>query len=368
MFKLFFLLCITLSITLRISAQTTVPSTAKALSTLKSLDALFQGEVRSKVAPPFQTGLKNLRAAYKASLDTSLKRHSSAGELDAALAVKEEMTRFASEGKVPGADASESNGEILRLRTAWRVEMSRLNEQRQSAMKPILEAHTARLRGLEVQLTKAMNLDAAKAVREILTALVATGEVNPPIRPLASEVANTPVEPKTKPQSSNLQKPVAIRAEDAQASIAAEIKTLPEEDQNVVKGLKFSLPEPAPLDSRHWTYIKGRIQVINSSPRNTITDKLKIEMLILCRNKDNESQVIRCVAGLEIPDKGKQVIDVSFREQNALFAKLIGNQKAPFLDSYTTVRYGGIVIAQFHGKPGSSSPKEWWKNEDLIYR
>jgi hypothetical protein len=162
-------------------------------------------------------------------------------------------------------------------------------------------------------------------------------------------------------------RPQTLRSEDKDRSLDQAIAHLPEEDQQAIKGLRFSQPEPSPIDSRGYTYIKGQIQVSNTGPKAAITDKLQLEMRMLCRNRDKEWSVIRCVTGFDVTDKGKQVVKVSFGQYNDLFDKLNGDRKTELHDSYTVVRYSGITVFESPCKTLSSLPTEWWKDDRLVY-
>lgn len=325
---------------------------------------IFESEMRSKADLPFSSGVKNLETAYRNSLDTALKNHATNGNLDEALALKEELQAFSTQGTLPESDAPETSSEIKRLRMAWRVEMNRLHEQRSSAMKPVVEAHATRLRGLILELTKKMKLDEAKKVKERLTTVLAMENGTLVIQKLPVNNAVKPLDAKLNP-AVPAEKSGGTKTGDQKPGDTVAINSLPEEDQKIVNGLKFANLELAPLDTRHWTYIKGRVQVTNSSSRHTITDKIQVESRMLCRNNDNEWSIIHSVAGLDIADKGQQFVEFSFPVKNQLFTKYTGDIRAPLFDSYTKIRYGGITIAVFHSKPELSDPKDWWKGKSL---
>ena len=146
------------------------------------------------------------------------------------------------------------------------------------------------------------------------------------------------------------------------------IKALPPEDQEVVKTLKFSLPEAAPIHTRGLTYIKGTIQATVTGPNHSITDKLEIEMRMLCRSKDMVYSVIWCVRKFDINDRGRHVVNISFSENNDLFAKLHVKRDAKLFDTYTVVRYQKVPIYESPAKGFPGAPKDWWKDEALVYK
>lgn len=158
-------LCALLAIgTQRASAQDTQPA-APAIPELARLEELFAKEESAKVDVAYGTELQKANQAYRSGLEAALKRLAGAGLLDDAVAVKEELKRFSDTETVPDADDPQTHREVARLRKAWRTEVSRLQKQRSLGMKPVIEAHLARLRQLELDLTRALKLDEAKVVK-----------------------------------------------------------------------------------------------------------------------------------------------------------------------------------------------------------
>jgi len=145
-------------------AQDPQPS-APAIPELARLEELFAKEESEKVDLIHGAELQKVNKAYRSALEACLKRFAGAGQLDEAVAVKEELKRFSDAETIPDTDEPRTNPEVARLRKAWRMDISRLQKQRSLGMKPIIEAHLRRLRQLELDFTRALKLDEAKAVK-----------------------------------------------------------------------------------------------------------------------------------------------------------------------------------------------------------
>lgn len=146
-------------------------------ASLAGLESAYEREVKDKVDVKCDAEYQKLNNAYRQTLETSLKRVAGTGLLDEALAMKNEITRFSASNTVPAVDEASVTAEVARVRKAWRTESERIEKQRAIDRKPVLAAYLERLRLLEVELTKALKLDEATAVRAKREALMAANPV-----------------------------------------------------------------------------------------------------------------------------------------------------------------------------------------------
>jgi hypothetical protein len=132
----------------------------------KQAEAAFDSELRQKVEPPYEEGIKALRARYRQAIEAALKSASSMGRLDESLALKEELLHTVKGDSVPETDEPGTNSEVVRLRGIWRQEKERMDKERNARLKGIAEQHDAVMRRIEERLTRELKLEEAKAVRE----------------------------------------------------------------------------------------------------------------------------------------------------------------------------------------------------------
>ena len=132
----------------------------------KQAEAAFDSELRQKVEPPYEEGIKALRARYRQAIEAALKSASSMGRLDESLALKEELLHTVKGDSVPETDEPGTNSEVVRLRGIWRQEKERMDKERNARLKGIAEQHDAVMRRIEERLTRELKLEDAKAVRE----------------------------------------------------------------------------------------------------------------------------------------------------------------------------------------------------------
>jgi hypothetical protein len=162
-------------------AQQTQPAAAN----LKELQFLHEVEVAEKAGGPYKEGVARLNAAYLTGLERELAAAKNAADLAAAVALDAEIKRLANNEALPASD--ENSGEPLKkLRAIYRGELGKLDAKRTATEATLREPFMAQLKALETSLTKAGDLEEAKAVLDYRTALASGG------MPAASNQASTP--------------------------------------------------------------------------------------------------------------------------------------------------------------------------------
>jgi hypothetical protein len=109
------------------------------------------------------------------------------------------------------------------------------------------------------------------------------------------------------------------------------------------------------------TFIKGHVKLRNAASTRLVTGKMEVEIWLLFKNKDKKWGVINAKAPLDVPDKGPQTVNVSFKGYNHDIVNLTGDKDTKPDDAYVVVRYLGAVIYEQPAKQPSRVPKEWWK-------
>jgi hypothetical protein len=167
-------------------------------SELERLEAAHAKEVSDKIDAPFLAGLQRLNDSYRLTLDNAMKKAVAQGELDDTVACQTELKRFAAENNVPDQDAPGLNAGVAKLRAAWRAEAARLTKARAAGLQPLAAAHLANLRTLEKELTRAVKIDDALAVRARISALSAQAAAAP-VEATTPATATPPIAPPSAP-------------------------------------------------------------------------------------------------------------------------------------------------------------------------
>jgi hypothetical protein len=147
-----------LSAALPLAAQTDLPE-------LRVLQLEYQNAVDSRVTDPHNAALAKLDARYLGGVENGLAAATAAGDLESALSLEAEKKRIASKEALP-ADDEQASKALRKLRGIYRVELAKLDAQRLTNYRPVLTEHLAKLKKLEIDLTKATRLADAKAVMD----------------------------------------------------------------------------------------------------------------------------------------------------------------------------------------------------------
>ena len=350
---------------------------------IATTDAQWQAAFKRDVTDVHDVELNKVKLRFPNLLETGIAKASAAGDLNGALALRSEQKRFGDTQVFPEKDEDGDAASVKAIRAAIRAQLAKLEKDTGARAKALHTKYDTMLAQAQTQLTQHQRLDDALLVKnkrdevaaewitpEITAALAAAEQPKP--SPVSTASPRTPVKgvitgadagkdtlPKMGPagQRNALNSPV----QSALGSLSVE-------DQQIVEGLRFSNPEAAPLDTRGLTYIKGRLMAVNPSPKHSITDALVVEMRMLCRNGDKVWSVIATARPFDINDTGKQLINISFPLGNDLIAKLNGNRNGKLYDAYTVVHYKGVLIYEAPGKNAQGRPKDWWKDDTLIYK
>jgi hypothetical protein len=314
---------------------------------IAATDAPWQAAFKRDVADVHEAELNKVKLQYLTALDDGLKKASAASDLKGALALRNEQKRSSDTQALPEKDEDSDTAPVKAIRAKIRTQLAQVERSRALRAKALHAKYDQVLAQAQTQLTKAQRLDDALLVEkrreEVKAAWLGGAEV---------------VASRSEPPESAKKEKLAPNALDS----------LSIEDQQVVKSLSFSHPEAAPLDTRTFTYIKGRFGVENSGPKRSITGALVVEMRMLCRNKDKAWSVIAASRPFDVNDAGEQSINVSFPQGNDLLAKLNGSRNEKIHDSYTAIRYKGVLVYEVPGQNAQGVPKDWWKDDTLIYK
>jgi hypothetical protein len=180
-----------------IAAVAGLPWTCRAQGSpdLKTLQFEYDVQIAEEGTGPYRAGVAKLNTAYQTSLTRELNNAKSAGDLEGAVAIDAEIKRLSNQEALPAGD--DAIGEPLKkLRAIYRGELAKLEAQRLMNEARVRAPFEAKLKELEVALTKAGRLEEAVAALEYRKGLA-----SPPAKPLAPITApiakaTTPAAPK----------------------------------------------------------------------------------------------------------------------------------------------------------------------------
>ncbi|MBK8037450.1 MAG: hypothetical protein IPK22_09990 [Verrucomicrobiaceae bacterium] len=139
------------------------PATTQRLEILRTA---YEAAYAKEVAAAHTTALTDLDAKYTAALDRALAAATQAGQLDTALALRDEKKRLADAAPLP-ADDFAAPETLKTLRLTYRSALASLELKRDQSAVPVKAKYDAALEALQIELTKAADLDGAVAVKTL---------------------------------------------------------------------------------------------------------------------------------------------------------------------------------------------------------
>ncbi|MBK8037449.1 MAG: hypothetical protein IPK22_09985 [Verrucomicrobiaceae bacterium] len=151
---------------------------ASAQSTLPALQQSYEKAVADKATAPHLAAVAELNQKYSAAIDRLTTAATQAGDLDTALALREEKSRLLPEGSLP-EDSETTPAALKAARATYRQQVAALQAARDAATQPLKDHFTTLLQSLLTQTTQAGKLDEALAIREKIASL-SSGPANTP--------------------------------------------------------------------------------------------------------------------------------------------------------------------------------------------
>ena len=195
-----FALLLALSVTALAQENVAPPPQSEMQKWIAATDAQWQAAFNRDVTDVVAAEFKKLGSQYVASLETAIAKASGAGDLDGAVALRNEQKRFAETNVFPEQDLGGEAASVKQIRAAIRTQLAKLDKDNAARTKALHAKYDQVLAQAQTQLTQRQRLDDAllvKAKREevsaawltsaILTALEksdpasATGAQKPPV-------------------------------------------------------------------------------------------------------------------------------------------------------------------------------------------
>lgn len=190
-----------------ISTLAQTPATSQRLTALRTA---YEAAYQKEVATFHSTSLANLDAKYSAALERALVTATQAGQLDTAVALRDEKKRLADKAALP-ADDFAAPETLKTLRLTYRSALASLEVKRDQLAAPVKAKYDAALEALQTELTKAGDLDGAIAIRTTREGLK-TEKAEPTTPPqIVKNEPGKPAPPAGKPSKPAAEDPEAAR-------------------------------------------------------------------------------------------------------------------------------------------------------------
>lgn len=146
---------------------------------LPDLQQSYEKAVAEKATAPYEAAIAALNQKYSAALDRLTANATQAGDLDTALALRDEKKLLLPGGTLP-EDTDSTPAALKAARATYRQQAAALRVARAAAAQPLKDHFITLLQGLLTQTAQAGRLDEALIIREKIASLGVISERTPP--------------------------------------------------------------------------------------------------------------------------------------------------------------------------------------------
>ncbi len=132
---------------------------------IETTDAQWQAAFKRDVADWQEAELNKAKVQYIAALEEGIKKVSATGDLNGALALRNEQKRFGDTQHFPEQDDAADPAAVKQIRAVIRAQLAKVNADRATRAQALHTKYDAALAQAQVQLTKAQRLDDALLVQ-----------------------------------------------------------------------------------------------------------------------------------------------------------------------------------------------------------
>ena len=147
------------------AAPAAAPAQTEMQKWIATTDAQWQATFNRDVTDVHAAELKKLAQQYAASLEAAITKASGAGDLDGAVALRNEQKRFAETNVFPEQDLGGEAASVKQLRAAIRTQLAKLEKDHATRAKALHAKYDQVLTQAQTQLTQRQRLDDALLVK-----------------------------------------------------------------------------------------------------------------------------------------------------------------------------------------------------------
>ena len=203
-----FALLLVLSVTAH-AQENPAPPQSEMQKWIGTTDAQWQAAFKRDVSDVHETELGKLKLQFLTLLEAAITKASGAGDLDGAVALRNEQKRFGDSNVFPEQDLADEAASVKQLRAGIRVQLARVDKDNAARTKALHVKYDQVLAQAQTQLTQRQRLDDALLVKAKRDE-VAAAWITPAIKS-ANEKAEPAAPPSVAAQKSPTPKAIAER-------------------------------------------------------------------------------------------------------------------------------------------------------------
>ena len=164
-YPVFFSMLMALSMTAHAQENPAPPPQSEMQKWIAATDAQWQAAFKRDVSDVQETELGKLKLQFLTSLEAAVTKASGAGDLDGAVALRNEQKRFGDSNVFPEQDLAAEAASVKQLRAGIRVQLARVDKDNAARTKALHVKYDQVLAQAQTQLTQRQRLDDALLVK-----------------------------------------------------------------------------------------------------------------------------------------------------------------------------------------------------------
>ncbi len=141
------------------------PAQSEIQKWIATTDAQWQATFKRNVTDVREAELNKVKARFQSSLDAAIAKASASGNLDGAVALRNEQERFFDTKTIPEQDLATEAASVQQLRALVRIALTKLEEDHTARVGALYHKYDQVLAQLQTQLTQRKRLDDALEVK-----------------------------------------------------------------------------------------------------------------------------------------------------------------------------------------------------------
>jgi hypothetical protein len=142
-----------------------IPTQSEMQKWITTTDAQWQAALKRDVIDVREAELSKLKQQIGLALDAAISKASGAGDLDAAIAFRDERKRFAESGALPEQEGATEAASLKQVLAPFRIQLARLEKENALRTKALYDKYDQLLSQAQTQLTQHGKLDDALLVK-----------------------------------------------------------------------------------------------------------------------------------------------------------------------------------------------------------
>jgi hypothetical protein len=237
-------------------APAAVPAETEMRKWIDATDAQWQVAYKRDVTDVHEAELSKVKLQFLTSLEAAIAKASAAGDLDGAVALRNEQKRFGETNAFPEQDLFGESASVKQLRAAARVALVKLEKEHAARVKALHVRYDQALAQAQVQLTQRQRLDDAllvKAKRDEIAATWMTPAITAALEKAGPATLSTTAGPKPAAKPKAPVSAMGTRRIVFRATVDAGDNVVIQDGKLHIEHIDWTKPKDISINGIKWT-------------------------------------------------------------------------------------------------------------------